>query len=182
MIFTSLQLEGSYLINLDKKEDSRGFFSRFYCKEEFKNHGLDSTLVEINTSQTIQKGTVRGMHFQYPPKAQTRVVRCLRGAIWDVIVDLRQDSLSYGQWFGSELNAENRSMMYVPKGFAHGFQTLSNEVEMLYLHSEFFSPTHEGSLIYDDPIVGIHWPLPISEISNRDATNPFLNELKTITL
>ena len=182
MIFTSLQLKGAYIINLDKKEDKRGFFARLYCREEFEKQGLITNLVQMNTTLSREKGTIRGLHFQNLPKAEVRIVRCLRGKIWDVIVDIRAKSPTYGQWYGKELNEENRTMMYVPKGFAHGFQTLIDNVELLYLHSEFYSKEHEGGLLYADKTVNIDWPLPVSEISERDKVHPMLSELNPIRL
>ena len=182
MIFTSLPLEGAYSINIDKKDDSRGFFARLYCREEFEKQGLITNLVQMNTTLSREKGTIRGLHFQNLPKAEVRIVRCLRGKIWDVIVDIRAKSPTYGQWYGKELNEENRTMMYVPKGFAHGFQTLVDDVELLYLHSNFYSSEHEGGILYNDNTVGVDWPLPVSEISERDTLHPRLNQVKPIDL
>lgn len=182
MIFKETSLNGAYVINLEKYEDGRGFFARYFCKEEFKNYGLATEWVQMNISLNRKKGTFRGMHFQRPPKAESKVVCCLRGAIWDVVVDLRDGSDSYGQWFGVELNESNRTMMYVPRGFAHGFQTLSDDSELFYLHSEFYSPEHEGGLHYDSSEVGIDWPLPVNELSKRDASLPTLNQLEPIAL
>ena len=182
MIFTSLQLKGAYIINLDKKEDKRGFFARFYCMNEFEKQGLITNLVQMNTTLSREKGTIRGLHFQNLPKAEVRIVRCLRGKIWDVIVDIRAKSPTYGQWYGKELNEENRTSMYVPKGFAHGFQTLVDDVELLYLHSNFYSSEHEGGILYNDKTVGVDWPLPVSEISERDTLHPRLNQVKPIDL
>jgi len=182
MIFTSLPLEGAYSINIDKKDDSRGFFARLYCREEFEKQGLITNLVQMNTTLSREKGTIRGLHFQNLPKAEVKIVRCLRGKIWDVIVDIRAKSPTYGQWYGKELNEENRTMMYVPKGFAHGFQTLADNVELLYLHSEFYSKKNEGGLLYADKTVNIDWPLPVSDISERDKVHPMLSELNPIRL
>ena len=182
MIFTSLPLEGAYSINIDKKDDSRGFFARLYCREEFEKQGLITNLVQMNTTLSRETGTIRGLHFQNLPKAEVRIVRCLRGKIWDVIVDIRAKSPTYGQWYGKELNEENRTMMYVPKGFAHGFQTLVDDVELLYLHSEFYSSEHEGGILYNDKTIGVDWPLPVSEISERDTLHPRLKQLKPIDL
>lgn len=182
MIFSPLPLKGAYIINLDKIEDNRGFFARFYCIEEFEKQGLNTNLVQMNTTLSRKKGIIRGLHFQRPPKAEIKVVRCLRGAIWDVIVDLRANSPTFGQWLSEELNDENRSMMYVPEGFAHGFQTISEDVELLYLHSEFYSAVHEGGLLYNDQAVGIDWPLPVSEISERDTLHSHLNQLEPIII
>jgi dTDP-4-dehydrorhamnose 3,5-epimerase len=171
-------LDGSYEINPDEKADNRGFFTRYWCKKEYSSLGLDANIVQINSSMSKNKGTIRGLHFQYPPKAETKIIRCIRGSIFDVIVDIRQGSKTYGQWFGKELNEKNRAMMYVPQGFAHGFQTLIKNVELLYLHSEYYSKEHEGGLLYNDINVGIDWPLAMTEISPRDKSHPTLNELE----
>jgi len=180
--FNELPLKGAYTIDLKKRGDERGFFARYWCQNEFSKLGLDVNIVQINNSLSRSKGTLRGLHFQYIPKAETKVIRCIRGSIWDVIVDLREDSSTYGKWFGVELTAENRTMMYVPKGFAHGFQTMVDNVELLYLHSEFYSQEDEGGLLFSDKDVAIDWPLPVSEISARDKLHPTLNELEPIKL
>ncbi len=182
MIFNELPLKGAYTIDLEKREDDRGFFARFYCKEEYIKEGLNNKIVQMNTTLSKEKGTVRGLHFQYPPKAETKVVRCIYGSIWDVIVDIRESSPTYGKWYAAELNDNNRTMMYVPEGFAHGFQTLADNVELLYLHSEFYSKEHEGGLLYADKTVNIDWPLPVSEISERDKSHPILSELNPFRL
>ena len=182
MKFTELPLKGAYTIDLEKMEDDRGFFARYWCKNEFEELGLDANIVQINNSMSRYKGTLRGLHFQCPPKAETKIVRCIYGTIWDVIVDIRESSPTYGKWYGTELNDINRTMMYVPKGFAHGFQTLVDNVELLYLHSEFYSQKHESGLSYNDKTIAIDWPLPVSEISERDKLYPTLNKLDPINL
>ena len=182
MNFSSLPLAGAYLIDLEKREDDRGFFARCFCEKEFSTQGLEICWVQMNTSLTRQPSSIRGLHFQCPPKAELKLVRCLRGAIWDVIVDIRSNSPTFGQWYGTKLSDRNRSMLYVPKGFAHGFQTLEPNVEMLYFHSEFHSPEHEGGLRYDDPGLAIDWPLPVSKICQRDQRLPLLCDLKPIEL
>ena len=182
MIFNQLPLQGAYTIDLGKMEDERGFFARLFCLEEFKNQGLNISIVQMNTTLSKERGTVRGLHFQRPPKAEAKIVRCILGSIWDVIVDIRKSSPTYGKWYAAELNDNNRTMMYVPKGFAHGFQTLVDNVELLYLHSEFYSAEHEGGLLYNDKTVGINWPSSISEISERDKSHPMLNDLNPIKL
>lgn len=176
MIFTPLPLTGAYLIELEKKQDQRGFFARCYCEREFAEQGLETQWVQMNTTLTLKKGTVRGLHYQREPKAEDKIVRCLRGAVLDVIVDLRKKSEGYGRWHAVELNDSNRNMLYVPKGFAHGFQTLTDDVEMLYMHSEFYEPGYEGGVKYDDPGLGIDWPLDVTDISERDKDLPFLTE------
>ncbi|WP_208678363.1 dTDP-4-dehydrorhamnose 3,5-epimerase [Synechococcus elongatus] len=182
MKFTPTTLDGSYLIDLDAKEDERGFFARCFCKNEFYNHGLNAQWVQINNSLTKGKGTLRGLHFQYPPHAEVKLVRCLTGKIWDVIVDLRLGSNTYGQWFGAELSGINRTMMYVPKGFAHGFISLEDNSEILYLVSEFYSPSSEETLIWNDENVSINWPLQPLLISSKDSKAKKLQEIDPITI
>ena len=182
MIFKSLPLEGAYLINLEKIEDGRGFFARLFCKDEFNNIGLNFNIVQINNSLNAQKGTLRGLHFQCQPKAEDKVVRCVRGSIWDVIVDLRENSPTYGKWFGEKLTQKNRTMMHVPKGFSHGFQTLCDNVEIIYFHTQYYNKDCERGLYYNDTDVGIQWPLPVTQISERDKSHPLLNSIEPIVL
>jgi dTDP-4-dehydrorhamnose 3,5-epimerase len=181
MIFTDLPLPGAVLIDLEKIEDHRGFFARSFCAETFAARGLASRFVQMNTSFTAARGALRGMHFQRPPAAETKMVRCLRGAVFDVIVDLRAGSRTYGAWTGVELSAENRTMIHIPRGFAHGFQTLTEDAELLYWHDTAYAPGHEGGLHHACPDVGIAWPLPIAEMSARDAALPRLHELEPLT-
>lgn len=180
MIFTPLELEGAYLIDLERRQDERGFFARLFCEQEFAARGLNTAWTQMNTSLTRRAGTVRGMHFQRPPMAEVKLVKCLAGAIFDVIVDLRAGSASFGRWCGRRLDADNRSMMYVPEGFAHGFQTLTPDVELLYCHSRPYSAAHEGGLRHDDPQAAIAWPAPVQGLSDRDRTHPLLNEIEPI--
>ena len=180
MIFHETSLNNALVINLDKKEDERGFFARYFCNVEFEKHGLSTEWVQMNISLNKQKGTLRGMHFQLPPKSDAKVVRCLHGAIWDVVVDIRKGSSTYGKWFGTELNDQNRSMMYVPRGFAHGFQTLSDNAELLYMHSESYHSQYEGGVNYNSSDINIDWPLSISEISERDISLPNLSEIEPL--
>ena len=180
MKFTPLPLSGAFRIDLEPRGDDRGFFARLFCAEEFAAHGLATRWVQCNTSFTAAQGTLRGLHFQRPPMAETKLLRCLRGAIFDVIVDLRFDSPTYSQWHGERLDDRNRSMICVPEGFAHGFQTLTPDVEMLYFHSAEYSPAHEGGLRWDDPGVAVQWPLAVTEISARDAAFPTLDKLEPI--
>ena len=169
MIFKSLPLKGAYKIDLEKHGDSRGFFARYWCKNESKELGLVTNIVQINNSMSRYKGTLRGLHFQRPPKAEIKIIRCIRGSIWDVIVDIRKDSKTYGKWYGTELNESNRSMLYVPKGFAHGFVSLTDNSEIIYLVTEFYNQEHEDILRWDDPFHGIDWPIQPQEISEKDA-------------
>jgi len=173
MIFTETPLPGSYLIELDPFGDERGFFARLFCTATFEEKGLAGHWVQINNSFTRYCGTVRGMHFQYAPFMEDKMVRCISGAIWDVILDLRKGSPTYGQWFGAELDAAQRNMMYVPQGFAHGFQTLCDDVELLYFHSCEYQSTLEGGIHPCDPGLDINWPLPIQNLSGRDQSLPY---------
>jgi dTDP-4-dehydrorhamnose 3,5-epimerase len=168
MIFTPTPLPGAYLIDLEKRGDDRGFFARMYCSKEFKAHGLVTQFVQVNNSLSAQRGTLRGLHYQLPPRSETKVLRCVRGALWDVILDMRPDSPTFGKSFGAELTAENRRMMYVPKGFAHGFLTLSEDVETIYLVDEEFSPEQERGVRWDDPRFKIEWPSKPVVLSDKD--------------
>jgi dTDP-4-dehydrorhamnose 3,5-epimerase len=177
MKYTETPLLGSYLIDLQPHADERGFFARYFCKHEFLAQGLNTSWVQINTSLSIEAGTLRGLHFQRLPNAEIKMVRCLQGAIWDVIVDLRAGSMTFGKWFGVELTAQNRTMMYVPKGFAHGFISLQPNSEILYLVSAFYSPDAEVTLAWNDPVVGIKWPANPKFISEKDKTGKSLAAL-----
>lgn len=172
MIFKETPLPGAYLIEIERKEDHRGFFARAWCREEFERHGLDPGLVQINMAFNAKKGTLRGMHLQEPPDAEVKVVRCTSGAIFDVAVDLRPGSGTQGRWFGVELNCRNRSMLYIPEGFAHGYQVLEDETEMYYLTTKPYAPKSARGYRYNDPAFGIEWPLPVSCISDADASWP----------
>ena len=176
MKFTELPLLGSYIIEPEPYKDNRGLFARVFCKEELKAIGHTKDIVQINHSLTRQKGALRGMHFQYPPKAEIKIVKCLCGAVFDVIIDLRRDSLTFLKWYGEILSAENMKMMYIPEGFAHGFQTLKENCELLYLHTEFYSPEYEGGVRYNDPLIDISWPLEVRDVSERDKRHPLLGE------
>jgi dTDP-4-dehydrorhamnose 3,5-epimerase len=172
MKFNETPLSGSYLIELEKRGDNRGFFARFFCENEFADHRLATRFVQINNSLTAKKGTLRGMHYQLPPSAEVKVVRCIKGSLFDVILDLRPDSPTFGKSFGAELNAENRRMMYVPQGFAHGFVTLEDDTEALYLVSALYAPTLERGIRFDDPTFSIQWPIAASEVSEKDNNWP----------
>nr|VFK29606.1 MAG: dTDP-4-dehydrorhamnose 3,5-epimerase [Candidatus Kentron sp. MB]VFK33724.1 MAG: dTDP-4-dehydrorhamnose 3,5-epimerase [Candidatus Kentron sp. MB]VFK76320.1 MAG: dTDP-4-dehydrorhamnose 3,5-epimerase [Candidatus Kentron sp. MB] len=182
MIFAPLPLVGAFRIQLAKFEDDRGFFARSFCVKEFGKQGLHTHWEQMNISFNERKGTLRGLHFQRPPAAEVKVVRCTRGAIWDAIVDLRAGSETYGRWYGMELDSENHTMLYVPEGFAHGFQTLQSKTEIQYFHSVAYSPEHEGGLNTNDPDLKIDWPLPVSDISDRDRMLPFLKQLEPLSL
>jgi dTDP-4-dehydrorhamnose 3,5-epimerase len=172
MHFKETPLKGSFLINLEKKGDDRGFFARFFCRNEFAEHNLDGDIVQINNSLSKHKGTLRGMHYQLPPKAETKIVRCVRGRLWDVMLDLRPDSSTFGKWYAEELTSENRKMLYVPKGFAHGFITLEDDTEILYLVTEFYAPDHERTVRWNDPSFAIEWPLEPVILSDKDQNAP----------
>jgi len=172
MKFTETPLKGAFVIELEKREDERGFFARYFCEREYAEHGLSTHFVQINNSLAVHKGTLRGMHYQLAPKAETKVVRCLSGALWDCIIDLRPDSETFGQHHAVELSAHNRTMFYVPKGFAHGFITLQDNTEALYLVDEFYAPQQERGIRFDDPRFGIEWPLAPSVLSDKDKGHP----------
>jgi dTDP-4-dehydrorhamnose 3,5-epimerase len=175
MIFSETPLQGSHIIELQPFTDERGWFARFYCKNEFKQIGHEKEWVQLNHSATYKKGTIRGMHFQKPPYSEIKMVRCIAGAVFDVIVDLRKNSATFLKWFGAELSAENKKMLYIPKGFAHGFQCLTDRCELIYHHTEFYTPDAETGIKYDDPTINIEWALPVTTISQRDATHPYLD-------
>ena len=176
MKFEETNLKTNYLVKLETKEDKRGIFGRFYCEKEFSEQGLNTRWVQINISTNKKIGTFRGLHYQRQPNTEVKLVRCLKGAIWDVVVDLRYKSATYGKWFGEKLSNENRTMMYVPKGFAHGFISLEPNTEILYLVSEFYTPDLEGALIWNDLGIGINWPIEPLVISDKDkSANSFEN-------
>jgi dTDP-4-dehydrorhamnose 3,5-epimerase len=172
MKFTATEFDQAWLFDIEPKNDERGFFARTWCREELAAHGLDSTLAQESLSFNRYRGTVRGLHFQVSPHQEIKIVRCTRGAIFDVIIDLRPDSPSYLLWQGFELSAENRRAIYIPKGFAHGFQTLVNEAEVAYQISTFYAPEAAGGYRYDDTAFSIVWPLPVTVISDRDLNWP----------
>lgn len=180
MRLTKLPIDGPVRVELDRLEDERGFFARSYCSQEFAEHGLFDTVAQVNTSFTAQMGSVRGIHFQREPHSEAKLVRVVRGAIFDVVVDLRADSPTFGQWISEELSADNRTMLAIPEGFGHGFQTLTDDVEMIYLHSVPYAPESNGGIRFDDPAVGIVWPLPINLVSPKDLTLPLLDDLEPL--
>jgi dTDP-4-dehydrorhamnose 3,5-epimerase len=172
MRFVPTTLKDAVLIELDKRSDARGWFARIFCEEEFAAAGLKTRFVQSNASANPRAGTLRGMHFQHPPHAEVKVVRCTRGAIFDAIIDLRPDSPTYGKWEGFRLDVDNGRMLYVPEGFAHGYQTLEDASEVSYLVSYPYTPGAEGGLRYDDPSFGIAWPHEVTVISEKDAGWP----------
>ncbi len=172
MRFCQIELSDARLIELEPIQDERGFFSRTYCSKEFAAHGLETNFVQHSLSYSARRGTLRGLHFQAEPHAEVKVVDCVKGALWDVIVDLRAASPTYGQWQAFELTAQNRCQLYIPAGFAHGFQTLQNDTEARYLISAFHEPLAARGLRYDDPSLAIPWPLPVEVISAKDRAWP----------
>ncbi len=182
MIFEKTALKNNYLIKLETKEDQRGIFGRFYCEKEFSEQGLNTHWVQINTSTNKKIGTFRGLHYQRQPNAEIKLVRCLKGSIWDVVVDLRENSETFGKWFGAKLSDKNYTMMYVPKGFAHGFVSLENQTEILYLVSDFYTPNVEDALIWNDPDVAIKWPIKPKIVSDKDKSARLLKEIMPIKL
>jgi len=170
MIFTELALKGVYVIEPERREDERGFFARTFCVEEFSTHGLSPTVVQCNISFNRHRGTLRGLHFQSPPHSEAKLVRCTRGNIYDVIVDLHPDSRTFKQWVAIELTADNRRMLYVPEGVAHGFQTLADDTEVLYQMSEFYHPESARGIRWDDPAFEIKWPLANPILSDKDRS------------
>ena len=174
MKIVATPLKNAFIIETEPFEDTRGRFSRIFCKKEFQAIGIVKDIVQVNYSITVEKGAIRGMHFQRPPMAEIKMVKCLRGSVFDVIVDLRKGSPTFLKWHGEVLSAKNMKMMYVSEGFAHGFQTLEEDSELLYFHTEFYSPEHEDGVRFDDPKVGIKWPLEVTDISEKDRSHPLL--------
>jgi dTDP-4-dehydrorhamnose 3,5-epimerase len=176
MIIERAPLEGAAIIHAELFSDHRGTFSRFFCERELKEILGERRIVNVNFSRTRQKGAIRGLHFQYPPKEEMKLIRCIRGAVLDVIVDIRKNSPTFLQWFGIELSAENMLMLCVPEGFAHGFQVLEDESEMIYLTTELYYPEYEGGLRHSDPDLHITWPLKPTDISMKDREHGLVRE------
>jgi len=173
MIFNETKLKGAYVIDLEPIRDERGFFARAWCKREFEEHGLIPNFVQANISFNEKAGTLRGMHYQTAPYEEIKLIHCTQGTIYDVIIDLRPDSETFKQWISVELSSENYRLLYIPKGFAHGFQTLSDASEMYYLHSEYFVPNASTGVKWDDPEFGVKWPeIEQRIISNKDMSWP----------
>ena len=178
MIFTETPLKGAFIIDIEPRRDERGFFARAFCQNEFRQHGLKPVIAQANLAWNDRKGTLRGMHFQFPPKAETKIVRCARGAILDIIVDLRPESPTYLEHVSVELNEDNRRALYVPERFGHGYQCLADRTETTYHVGEFYSPQDESGLRHDDPRLGLTWPLPVSVISPKDQAFRSLDEIE----
>ena len=178
--FTSTPLSGLYRVARNPIKDQRGFFSRFFCAEEFAEIELDKPIVQMNHTRTIKKGAVRGLHFQKKPYTETKIVSCIRGKVFDVAVDIRKKSPTFLRWHAEELSENNHASLYIPGGFAHGFQALTDDCELLYLHSEFYRPEAEEALNVSDPRLSIDWPLEITEISDRDSGHDMISIFKGI--
>lgn len=178
MIFTETKLKGAYIIDLERREDERGYFARAFCQKEFQAHGLNPVIAQANVAFNAKKGTLRGMHFQYPPAPESKLVRAIRGAIVDIIVDLRPESPTYLQHIEVELNEDNGRALYVPERFAHGYQALQDKTETSYQVGEFYTPGAEGGLLYNDPRLGLKWPLPVTVISDKDKAWKLLSEIE----
>ena len=178
MIFTETKLRGAFLLDLEPREDNRGFFARTFCQREFAEHGLKAVIAQANVAFSRRKGTVRGMHFQYPPAPETKLVRVTRGAVLDIIVDLRPESPTWLQHVAVKLSADNRRALYVPERFAHGYQVLEDDTETTYDVGEFYTPAAEGGLLHDDPRLRLEWPLPLGEISAKDRSWKPLDQIE----
>jgi dTDP-4-dehydrorhamnose 3,5-epimerase len=176
VIFTETKLRGAFIVDMERRADERGFFARTFCQQEFAAHGLESVIAQSSVAWNLRAATLRGLHFQYPPAAETKLVRCTRGAVLDVIVDLRPESPTYLQSVAVELTEDNFRALYVPERFAHGYQCLADRTETSYQMSEFHAPGLEGGLLYSDPDLGLDWPLPVKEISARDRAWPLLRD------
>ena len=172
MIFHKTKIKGLYITELELKKDERGSFARIFGQDELAREGLNFKIVQANRSLTLTKGTIRGMHFQKEPNAEDKIVQCLRGRVYDVVIDLRKNSPTYGQWLAEELSEDNSKMFYIPKGFAHGFQTLTDNCEMQYFMSEFYSSEHASGIRWDDPIFNITWPVAVTDLSDKDKKWP----------
>jgi dTDP-4-dehydrorhamnose 3,5-epimerase len=175
MKFFETDIRNVWRVALEKREDDRGYFARAWCQQEFEAHGIRADLKQANISASAQKGTLRGMHYQTPPFAEVKLVRCIKGSMFDVAVDLRPESETYRQWVGAELTAENGQMLVIPEGFAHGFVTLEPDTTVSYLVSAFYEPSAESGLRWDDPVINIEWPVLPQEVSSKDKSWPLLD-------
>lgn len=180
MIFVETRLKGAFILEIEPRKDDRGFFARAFCQNEFRQHGLKPVIAQANLAFNVRKGTLRGMHFQFPPKAETKIVRCTRGSILDIIVDLRPESPTYLEHIAVEMNEDNHRALYVPERFAHGYQCLADKTETSYQVGEFYSPADESGLRHDDPRLGLSWPLPVGVISSKDCDFKLLEEIEPV--
>ncbi|PID91748.1 MAG: dTDP-4-dehydrorhamnose 3,5-epimerase [Bacteroidetes bacterium] len=172
MIFHETKLKGAFLVEIKKLEDERGFFGRAWCQKEFEDHGINGRIKQINTSRTLKKGTIRGMHYQIDPYQESKFIRCTRGRIWDLMIDLRPESPTFMEWVGQELSAENCRMAYVPENFAHAMLALEDDCEIYYPVTEFYTPGAERGIRYNDPAFDIDWPIPVEHVSEKDLGHP----------
>ena len=175
MIFSETPLPGAYLVTAEPFADERGLFARTFCKNEFAQLNHKKEFVQFNHSKTNKQGTIRGMHYQLPPHSEIKLIRCIRGSVWDVIIDIRKGSPTFLQYFAVELSEHNLLSVYVPEGFAHGFQTLEDNTQLIYHHTAYYVPGHEAGIRYNDPLVCINWPLPVSEITEKDRNHNLLD-------
>jgi dTDP-4-dehydrorhamnose 3,5-epimerase len=175
MKFIPTSLEGCFEIEMTASQDERGWFGRFFCKKEFSTIGHTKEWVQMNHSFTVTKGALRGLHFQKPPFSEIKLVRCISGSVFDVVVDIRKNSKTFLRSFSIELSSEKRNMIYIPEGFAHGFQTLRENSELIYLHSQYYTPESESGIRYNDPMINIAWPLPVDQLSERDKNHELIN-------
>ena len=183
MKFIETPLAKAFVVELEPFRDERGIFARTFCQKEFEQIGFDRQIVQINYSLTRQTGAIRGMHYQCPPASEIKIVRCVQGCVFDVMVDIRKDSPTFLQWYGMELSNDNLRMFYIPEGFAHGFQACTDNAELIYFVSAFYSPELERGLRFDDPAIGIHWPLPAGEVSSKDLHCPLIDSnFKGVTI
>lgn len=178
MRFTETPLSGAYIIDWEPRADERGFFARNFCRKEMAALGLDAGIVQCNTSFTCRKGTIRGMHFQRPPMEEVKYVQCVQGSLFDVMVDLRSSSPSYGKWFGAELTCQSNRTICIPKGFAHGFQTLEDDTRILYYVTQYYDSSSDAGVRWDDPAFNISWPLPATCLSPKDRSFPLLADAR----
>lgn len=176
MKISDTKISGVKLIETSLVADHRGTFSRWFCMQELEPVLAGRSLAQINNSRSLKAGTIRGLHFQRSPRAEMKIVRCIRGRVWDVALDIRAGSPTFLQWFGAELTSENNLMLAVPEGFAHGYQSLESESELLYFNTEFYTPEFEGAVNHADPLAAIKWPVSVTDLSDRDANEPFLTE------
>jgi dTDP-4-dehydrorhamnose 3,5-epimerase len=174
MIFKETPLKGAFVVEPEPYRDDRGLFARTFCKNEFSKLNHTKEFVQFNHSQTLTKGTIRGMHYQLPPYSEIKLIRCIRGRVFDVIIDLRQDSPTFLKYHAVELSEKNMLSFYIPEGFAHGFQTLEDDSQLIYHHTAFYVPGHEAGIRYNDPLIGIDWPLPVTVITDKDRNHEFL--------
>jgi dTDP-4-dehydrorhamnose 3,5-epimerase len=177
--FTETRLAGAFILDLERREDDRGYFARTFCQHEFAEHGLKTSIAQANVAFSRAKGTLRGMHFQFPPKAETKLVRATRGAVVDIIVDLRPESPTFLEHVSVELTEDNGRAIYVPERFGHGYQTLVDDTETSYEVGEFYAPATEGGLLYNDPRLGLPWPLPVTTMSEKDQKWAPLDEVES---